>query len=413
MKRRLFGSGIKFLRQFSRDRHGGVALIAGLALPAILTLAVGAIDLVSVNNDRAAIQDALDEAALQAASQLAVSDSSALGQRTQAYLDERLAQVRDRCRYDIKTVVAADGRSVRVVLEGTRMSYFGNILPPGGWPLHISATAQPMGQVPLCVLSMGADEKSMISMKDQATITANGCLVHSDSDIKVASTALLQASTVQAAGLATGRIVPQAQNGAGTIEDPFAAMTIHAESLCLPVSILYNTGLIPLPSGVHCGDITVDESATLTLLPGEHYFMKGKLELKKTAKLVGSDVVLIFDKDSDFKFGDRAQINLQGRKSGAYAGFVIATTRKNDHTFEISSTAARELLGTIYIPSAKLAVAGTGGSVADQSAWTVIVAKSIEISEGPKLVINSNYGAASVPVPQGVGPTRRGARLAK
>jgi hypothetical protein len=402
-----------FIQRFVLDRRGGIAVIAGLSLPVFAVLAVGAVDLVSVNSDRSAIQDAVDQAALQAAGQLSVSDANSVGQRAQAYLDMQLQPLKDRCDYKVVTDVAPDGKSVKVSVEGRRMSYFGSMLPPGGWPLHISATATPMGQVPLCVLSTGADAKNKITMRDAAKITANGCLVHSDGDITVASTALLQAATVQASGLASGRILPQAEAGAATIDDPFSSMAIKADSLCTPVDKLYNSGALSLPPGVHCGNITLDNDATLTLQPGDHFFMKGELELKKTAKLGGSDVVLIFDKDSEFKFGDSSQINLQGRKSGAYAGFVIATTRTNTETFEISSAAARELLGTIYIPSAKLAVSGAGGAVGDQSAWTVIVANSIDVSGSPNLVINSNYAGSSVPVPSGVGPTMKGARLSK
>jgi hypothetical protein len=49
--------------------------------------------------------------------------------------------------------------------------------------------------------------------------------------------------------------------------------------------------------------------------------------------------------------------------------------------------------------------------VGDQSAWTVIVAKSIQMTGGSNLVINSDYASSSVPAPEGVGPTRKGARL--
>jgi len=70
--------------------------------------------------------------------------------------------------------------------------------------------------------------------------------------------------------------------------------------------------------------------------------------------------------------------------------------------FTISSDAARQLLGTIYIPSATLAVTGTSNRVADQSAWTVIVAKSIQLTGSPNLVINHNYGRLLRP-----GPRRR------
>ena len=42
--------------------------------------------------------------------------------------------------------------------------------------------------------------------------------------------------------------------------------------------------------------------------------------------------------------------------------------------------------------------------VADQSAYTVIVAQLINLYEGPNLVLNANYEPTSVPVPKGVGP---------
>jgi len=74
------------------------------------------------------------------------------------------------------------------------------------------------------------------------------------------------------------------------------------------------------------------------------------------------------------------------------------------YSFTISSSAARQLLGTIYIPSATLAVSGANNQVADESAWTVIVAKAITLAGSPNLVINANYAGSTVPVPGGVGP---------
>ncbi|GJE12237.1 hypothetical protein FOHLNKBM_3284 [Methylobacterium longum] len=42
--------------------------------------------------------------------------------------------------------------------------------------------------------------------------------------------------------------------------------------------------------------------------------------------------------------------------------------------------------------------------VADQSAYTVVVAQQVNLYEGPNLYLNANYDATSVPVPKGVGP---------
>ena len=67
----------------------------------------------------------------------------------------------------------------------------------------------------------------------------------------------------------------------------------------------------------------------------------------------------------------------------------------------------------MYIPNATLQVSGSD-RVADQSAWTVIVARAIQLNGSANLVINHNYAGSTGPVPTAVGPAiSTGARLAQ
>jgi hypothetical protein len=141
----------------------------------------------------------------------------------------------------------------------------------------------------------------------------------------------------------------------------------------------------------------------MQLSSGTYYFKGGTLTIKDNAVLKGANVTLIFDKDATFNFTDTSSIDLTGANTGSYAGFVILTTRDNINAFSISSNNARRLEGAVYIPSATLNVTGTSNNVADQSAWTVVVAKSLQLQGSPNLVINANYAASNVPVPAGAG----------
>lgn len=399
------------LGKFIRDRRGGIAIMFAIGLPVVATVAVAAIDLASVNADRSNIQDVADAAAITGAKQLGVSDAQGVEARANDYVASQLAHLKDRLTYTVTTTTSEDFTAVTVKIAGSRTSFFGNMLPPGGWPIGASATAVTMGKVPLCVLSAGAGKADQIQMFNTSQITAGGCMVHSNADISVSSTAWLQAAMVQSSGLATGRISPEPQQSAPAIDDPFKDMVIAPPpSLCLPVDVLLSIGLNVLPPGVHCGRYIAGKDTTLKLQPGEHYF-KGQLVLQQNAILQGTDVVLVFDDTSMFNFQDSSQVNLTGRTSGAFAGFVMATTRKNTKQFMISSDSARQLLGTVYIPEATLLVTGTKNKIADESAWTVIVAKAITTQGSPNLVINSNYAGSSVPVPTGVGPSASSIRL--
>jgi hypothetical protein len=85
------------------------------------------------------------------------------------------------------------------------------------------------------------------------------------------------------------------------------------------------------------------------------------------------------------------------------AGFVMISARDNTKDLDIWSDNVDELLGVVYAPNAKIQVDGKA-EVAEDSEWTVLVAKSIEVKGSASLKLNTDYTTSLVPVPQGVGP---------
>jgi hypothetical protein len=213
--------------------------------------------------------------------------------------------------------------------------------------------------MPLCALvTSTSGANAVINLTSSAQITAPNCLMQSDQDIVAQNSAQITAGAVQAVGTATGTISPAPLTGAAPMRDPFASTNINVPTLCTDVNLSLTSGTQYLAPGVHCGLITVNNNATLILQPGEHYFFAAILTLDNQSLLQGTDVVLVFDQTSRFAFKTNADIELEGRQSGPLAGFVIATTRDNSQTFNISTTSAHKLLGVVYIPNGVLSIAG-------------------------------------------------------
>lgn len=142
---------------------------------------------------------------------------------------------------------------------------------------------------------------------------------------------------------------------------------------------------------------------TLVLQPGVHLFYKN-LSVLGAARLTGDDVFLFFNNGSDPKFtGPWIKVDLVGRKSGTYAGMVMATASMNGGDIRIPGSRVERLLGVVYARHGILSVSGSG-EAAGESDWTVIVANRIELSGTATLKINADYANSDVPVPNGVGP---------
>jgi hypothetical protein len=140
------------------------------------------------------------------------------------------------------------------------------------------------------------------------------------------------------------------------------------------------------------------------LSPGDYYFVGSSVTIRGNAKISGTDVALVFKGQTTVDFSGGADVSIEGRKSGPYAGFVIVGDRAFTGTMTFSTPNARNLLGTIYLPNGDLAVSGPNTRAGDLSSWTIVVARKIAVSGTATLTINSDYVSGAVPVPEGAGP---------
>ena len=385
-------------RRFAAAVGGNVAMIFALALPPIAIAAVGGIQLSYVVNVRATAQDVADSAALAGAQQLSLSPVGAAA-RAKSWA---LAQLGTRNSGSTFTVDSSlvDDHTLKVAVDAYTPSFFGDMLPRGGFKSHAEATAQQQALAPLCVL---VDGTSSDYLKVTGLSRLSGsCLVHANGDIQVDMAASIAASRVETSGSANGILIsPAALTGAPTVTDPFSALPIPAPSCGGAPSVTINNGESKtIAAGTH-GKVTAGNNATVSLGPGEHYFCD-LVSIGNGTAVTGTDVALIFDKQASFNPKVTTQVFLSGRESGALAGFVWINARNMTNAFTLQTDPIVKITGAIYSPNAKLILNGTKPA-AQASDWTVVAAKALQTTGAANLQINTNYAGSTVQVPIGVG----------
>lgn len=389
----------KFVGSLLRRSNGATAVTFAALVPILAVIAAGAIELGELNSDRSATQDAADAAALMGAKQLGVTPTG-VDQRADAYATAQLSQIASHATVSVSTTVGLN--SVTVAITTQRSSFFGNLLPPGGFTTRVQATAVSEAAVPLCVLALAPAAPNNLHLTGSSQINAPGCAADSNQSVVVDASAALAAEETEAGTTASGSINPAALIGAANVPDPFANLNIAAPTSCAGGSPKVVIGSnYSLPPGVHCGEWDVTGNFTLTLQPGEHYF-EGDLVAKGGSLISGTDVVVIFGPTTKLDLKGASNISLNGRQSGPLAGFVIAVDRGASGTFQIQTDPFTNITGAVYAPSVTLNLDGTH-QAAQASQWTVVTAQAISLTGSPDIVINSNYANSSVPTPTGVG----------
>jgi Putative Flp pilus-assembly TadE/G-like len=407
---------MRLWRRFGRDQAGGVAVLFGLILPVLIGVVATAIEYGLLLHRRSQLQNAADTGALAAARELSLATYSTNGTAALAR-SIVLASLSNTSGLSIDSKVEAT--SVEVTLRESMHNVFGQVLGPSFTELKVQATAR-ISSTRLCLLALEPEKSRAIDMNKSARLTALQCSIFSNSrnekGIVAADSARVDAETACSAGGIDGKenFVHPPTVDCPPIADPLASRQPPEVGACDFNNTVIKTGVKTLKPGVYCGGLKLTDGATVTLSPGIYIIQGGKLIVDKGALLEGEGVgFFLAGSQSSLLFDYDSTISLAAPKTGEMAGILIFDDRGGKFDkHRIYSDNARKLLGTVYMPNGALYI-NAKRPIADQSDYTVIVARTVEIFDGPDLVLNSDYNATSVPVPKGVGPIGLTVRLVK
>jgi Flp pilus assembly protein TadG len=392
-----------------------------LGIIAVAVFVVGGIvDYMSLSNQKQQLQGVADRAAVASAQELIVAKDS--DDRVNAVATSFVDANYTAKAHETDAEIIEKGKAVHVTITAAPQTYFPGPIARGVKQIQVEATAEISGGGYVCMIGLSPTESSTLDMKDKARVTATNCAIYSNSksnsSLTLHSLARVKADLVCVAGGVSGStsaVSPDAPiTDCPPLEDPLRDRPEPKVGLLkcdhlLTVLITGLSGKVTLEPGVYCGGINIALGGDVTLKPGVYVMNNGTLTVETGGKLQGENVgFYLTGLLSTIQFGPSSTISLTAPKTGDMAGMLFFEDRKRliGIPHRIASDNARKLVGTIYLPNNTLTI-DSKDPIADQSDYTVIIARKFEMKQGPELVLNTDYENSPIPVPDGVGNKSR------
>jgi Flp pilus assembly protein TadG len=446
------------VRSFGSNSKGNmtVMMVGIMAIVAFVT--GGIIDYMSLRNQQHDLQGVADRAAVAAAQELIVfkGNNERVASVATAFVEANYART-----HVTGAEVIENGQAVRVTVTAEPQTYFPGPIAKGVTSVIVNATAEVSGGGYVCMIGLDPKAPSTINMSDKARVTAEKCAIYSNStnkaSLKLHNLARLKAELVCVAGGVSGPESAVSPNKPITdcpaLQDPLRDRpepnvgllecdNILGKNGLLGKGLLGNKGLLgkdgdllgkdgilnggdlvgvlapgllvtgktELEPGVYCGGLNI-VGGDVTLKPGTYILNNGGLVVANGGKLEGENVGFYLTGAlglSTIQFAPSSTISLTAPKTGDMAGMLFFEDRDVLFKFPhvIASNNARKLVGTIYLPGNTLEI-DSKNPIADQSDYTVIIARQFQLTDGPELVLNTDYENSPIPVPDGVGNKAR------
>lgn len=417
--RTTIGHLVTRLRWFRRDRSGAIAVVFGLTATALVPLAAMSVEYHGISSLRAKMQQAADTAALAAAREMrfATSDTSVAAQVAVSYARSALVELVGDASGEVAPTVDASAGTVRVDIARAYVPVFGQSLLPVPKMLLVNATGRIGGSAPICVLGLEQSRPQTVLLEKSARIEANNCSVYANStnptSLMTKNASSIIAGAICSAGGQQGNkssFQPDPLTNCPQLADPLSRRQPPAVGACTETNLIVSARDLRLRPGVYCGGLHITNRANVRLDPGVYVIKDGPLRVDDNSSLAGTYVgFYLTGANATIAFQPASSISLGAPRDGPLASLLFFEDRAAPayRRHRITSNDARTLLGTIYLPQGNLHI-DAEKPVAQNSAYTIIVVRQLTLSEGPTLVMNSNYSATDVPVPEqirGIGRT--------
>ncbi|RYF50528.1 MAG: hypothetical protein EOO38_05440, partial [Cytophagaceae bacterium] len=428
--------------EFCVDQRGGVLVLVALLFPILTGLSAAAIDYASLVKRRTELQRAADSASIAGVNQFKLANADdAAAIRTAEAMARAQSQSSAHSTSSIKAQVLANHTSVRVTVSEQIPLSFGKILNIPTVEVNVASTAKLSGTTRLCLLALDPSSSGAFHLESAARITAGDCSIYSNSNstsgIQAENAAVATALTICSAGGYSGsraNFTPPPATNCPALRDPLADRVGPPVGSCVNLSNYTNpkkgegdpdnpkyganvvSGSVTLDPGTYCGGLHLTKKAQVTLRAGVYIMKDGPLVVDKKASMTGTNVGFYFAGSSPgLLFDQDSVISLTAPKEGTMSGLLFFEDRNVANAlslpsppsgktpvpllkavfnvllpgqktptlreYRIISDDARNLLGTIYLPVGRLII-DSKRTIADQSAYTVIVARLINLYDG-------------------------------
>ena len=409
----------KYRSQLALNSEGTVFVKFALTAPVLLTIGLSTIDFAWTFSHKSVLQQAADTAAIAGAKELSLADAeresveAAVRAMVKRYVTANSANLfkKKAAALNVKTNIINEPLSVEVLIEQKVEPLVGGAFGIEFPPLKIHSVAQIVGRPNICALALETSDPGAISLEHYAKVTGRNCAVYSNSThtigLKSKNSATLSASFICTRGGTEGgpgNFSPPPMTDCPGFEDPLAGRTEPTVGACLYTDLVVNNEVRTLRPGTYCGGITVTNLASVELQPGVYVFKDGPFTVTGGGQIKGDGVGLFFTgKDAFLNFDYNSSIRLKAPSTGDMAGLLVFESRSQSKSTQhyLHSNDAPVLLGTIYVPRGELRI-DADEPIAQDSAYTAIVARTMRLYGGPHLILNTNYDSAAVPVPEGI-----------
>ena len=389
-----------------------------LSAPVVFAIVGVAIDYFMMVHIKGQLQTAADSAAIAGVKELSLAGvtEKQIKAVAESFVYTNLGELSEKdlesgdLSVDIK--IAKQDRTVEVAVKQEWTPFFLQFVDSSVTPIRATAQAKTIGQRLACVLGLSELTPPGVQLWSNASLVADGCDVYSNTSLPlglvVNDNATLKADLICVTGgyvaLSPGAVKPKPLTDCPKFDDPLASREAPKVGACDHLAMIIINQNKTLNPGVYCGGLTILGNSKVKLNPGVYIINNGLLKVSGTATMTGENVgfylsgmltLMLFDSGTT--------IDLTAPKDGPLAGILFFEDRKALplRIHRIGSNNARNLVGTIYLPLGILFV-DANAPVADNSAYTALVVRSLQLSEGPKLVLHSDYESTDIPVPEGL-----------
>jgi hypothetical protein len=389
----------------SRGKETGQALVMAAMGLTLFILAAGlAIDMGFLRYQKRLQQSAADSAAIAGAAEIPFSGCST-GSCPGATTDSASNGFTDGTDNVTVTVYSPpnDGPHagvagyVEVLVTKIQPTFFVKIAGVNSATVTARAVAYLSGNFQNCMYALGTGNGGITN---SGTVSATNCGIISNHNLHNNNGGSITAREIGVVGTANGNNHPTAKTGIIPAADPLSYLQPPAAGGCLAGGAGIVTGMVPvtLNPGNYCGGISIKGAQNVTLNPGIYTITGGSLTFAGTGSVSGTGVTFYIGASGGTVSVNgpppitlAQTINLSAPTTGADAGILFYQDPGNTTTATITGTSNSQLEGALYFPSAQLTIDGTG----NKAAYTIVVAKSLQLGNASALIFPSNF--ASLP----------------